>query len=79
MAMYEKCIESERPDFVFLSNETVIGLEHFLVDSMYNQQEKSHSRQRNANIKHAVDNYAKHQDSVKKRADSYRRNVIMLI
>ena len=58
----EKCIESERPDFVFLSNETVIGLEHFLVDSMYNQQEKSHSRQRNANIKHAVDNYAKHQD-----------------
>jgi hypothetical protein len=58
----EKCIESERPDFVFLSNGIVIGLEHFLVDSLYNQQEMSHSRQKNANIKHAVDNYAKHQD-----------------
>ncbi len=58
----EKCIETERPDFVFLLNGTVIGLEHFLVDSLYNQQEMSHSRQRNANIQHAVDNYAKHQD-----------------
>lgn len=35
----------ERPDFVFLSDNTVLGLEHCLMDSLYNAYKESFSRQ----------------------------------
>lgn len=62
MSMKEKCQDSERPDFIFVSDNTILGLEHCLVDSCYNEQKGSFSRQKETDIQQTVDAYAKDND-----------------
>lgn len=62
VAMKDTCTESERPDFILVSDDTVLGLEHCLVDSLYNEHTESFSRQNGTDIQHLVDAYAKDND-----------------
>lgn len=48
-------VSSERPDFVFENTTMNVGVEHCMIDSLYNEKLASHSREMNTKIRRAVD------------------------
>lgn len=58
----EKYIPNERPDFIYSDNDVAIGIEHCLIDSLYNEHGDSYARKKEHQINKALNDYKKDQD-----------------
>lgn len=62
----------ERPDFIFKKDNFALGIEHCLVDGLYNQFDDSFNRTKDSNIEKTVNDYKKNKD-LDKGTDALKR------